>query len=333
MVQAYPEDELSVHIVWVAALGSDNEAAAREIREMFDDPRVIQYWDPNFLVGKSYSTKVYPTYLNDMFDGLEASLPADHWWRESKPAWKTAKPENAPLWDVAFIYDKGAKWNERPPVAAGMVKQLFYYGVQENGLSGLFFTDFKKPPVDTDWIVELAKAMKKFTGKEPTRRAPNEPKKQVASAKSSGCTGSSIRAERIVLEVSGLSDPATAATVARALGAMKGAIRATADADSGLVQLLADTKSELTAERAIEFLSLSGYEAKEAIDGKHEKTTSPKRIQTGSNRTNRESDMTGQGSNGSSFELTSLAESLEPLRDHFNANKDKLRFVALLSPT
>ncbi len=32
-------------------------------------------------------------------------------------------------------------------------------------------------------------------------------------------------------------------------------------------------------------------------------------------------------------ELLSLAESLEPLRDHFNANKDKLRFVALLSPT
>ncbi|MCH8243288.1 MAG: hypothetical protein IH897_11865, partial [Planctomycetes bacterium] len=35
----------------------------------------------------------------------------------------------------------------------------------------------------------------------------------------------------------------------------------------------------------------------------------------------------------SSVELTSLAESLEPLRAHFNANKNKHRFVALLSPT
>lgn len=31
--------------------------------------------------------------------------------------------------------------------------------------------------------------------------------------------------------------------------------------------------------------------------------------------------------------LTSLAESLTPLRDHFNANKNKYRFVTLLSPT
>jgi len=31
--------------------------------------------------------------------------------------------------------------------------------------------------------------------------------------------------------------------------------------------------------------------------------------------------------------LTSLAASLEPLREHYNAHKDKHRFVALLSPT
>ena len=35
----------------------------------------------------------------------------------------------------------------------------------------------------------------------------------------------------------------------------------------------------------------------------------------------------------SPVEVVSLAESLEPLRKHFNANKDKHRFVALLSPT
>ena len=29
----------------------------------------------------------------------------------------------------------------------------------------------------------------------------------------------------------------------------------------------------------------------------------------------------------------SLTDSLEPLREHFNAHKDKHRFVALLSPT
>lgn len=31
--------------------------------------------------------------------------------------------------------------------------------------------------------------------------------------------------------------------------------------------------------------------------------------------------------------LTSLEQSVEPLRNHFNSNKDRLRFVAILSPT
>ena len=41
-----------------------------------------------------------------------------------------------------------------------------------------------------------------------------------------------------------------------------------------------------------------------------------------------------QGSPGGKMgEITILTESLKPLRDHFNANKHKHRFVALLSPT
>ncbi len=36
---------------------------------------------------------------------------------------------------------------------------------------------------------------------------------------------------------------------------------------------------------------------------------------------------------GDRANVTSLRESLDPLRDHFNANKDRHRFVALLSPT
>ncbi len=36
---------------------------------------------------------------------------------------------------------------------------------------------------------------------------------------------------------------------------------------------------------------------------------------------------------GAEVHVTSLSDSLDPLRDHFNANKDRHRFVALLSPT
>jgi hypothetical protein len=34
-----------------------------------------------------------------------------------------------------------------------------------------------------------------------------------------------------------------------------------------------------------------------------------------------------------SIELVALANSLQPLKDHFNNNKNKRRFLALLSPT
>lgn len=32
-------------------------------------------------------------------------------------------------------------------------------------------------------------------------------------------------------------------------------------------------------------------------------------------------------------QILSLADSLQPLKEHFNSNSGKLRFVALLSPT
>ena len=41
----------------------------------------------------------------------------------------------------------------------------------------------------------------------------------------------------------------------------------------------------------------------------------------------------GGSAGGKMGEVTLLTESLKPLRDHFNANKHKHRFVALLSPT
>jgi hypothetical protein len=33
------------------------------------------------------------------------------------------------------------------------------------------------------------------------------------------------------------------------------------------------------------------------------------------------------------LEPVSLAASLDPLKEHFNADKDKFRFIALVSPT
>ena len=114
IVAGYPDADLGIHVVWAQMLGSDNEESARQISKMFDDPRVEQYWDPKRLLGTSYSGQVFPTYLADMEKGFDAALPADHWWRERERSWKSAKPEQAPLWDVAFTYDNRSMRSNGP---------------------------------------------------------------------------------------------------------------------------------------------------------------------------------------------------------------------------
>ena len=78
----YPGLDLGIHVVWTPMLSSDNEESARKISKMFDDPRVKQYWDPNRLLGTSYSADIFPSYLVDIEKGLTAALPADHRWRD-----------------------------------------------------------------------------------------------------------------------------------------------------------------------------------------------------------------------------------------------------------
>ncbi len=199
VVAGYPDLDLGIHVVWAPMLGSDNEESARQISKMFDDPRVEQYWDPKRLLGTSYSAQVFPSYLVDMEKGFDAALPADHWWRERERSWKSTKPEQAPLWDVAFTYDKGTTWDKAPPVPRGMVKQVFFYGEQENSPTGMFFTDFKQPPRDGDWIAEVAQAMTSLVGQAPQPFVATATSETDAGA--AGCQGSSMKATVIALKL------------------------------------------------------------------------------------------------------------------------------------
>ena len=237
----------------------------------------------------------------------------------------------------------------------------------------MFFAGFKKPPLDSDWAVELAKAMTKLTGRKPKTPPQKDTSLSSGPSDAAGCAGGAVRAELLVLEVKGLVDGSTADEVAQTLGVIKGVMRATADIDSNLVQLLVDAGTSVTADRAVEFLALAGYEAKEASEAQYDQITSA--LASGGaivirNPADHEADegldmvfdledapskklnqirimpkfmsigaiagrvgASSQSDSTNSVELTSLAESLEPLRAHFNANKNKHRFVALLSPT
>lgn len=161
IIQAYPDTDISIHVVWVPMLGSDNEAAARKIRSMFDDPRVHQYWDPNRLSGTAFTRDVFP----NMFRDMAASIPDDHpMAARLKPTLMkraSVPPEKAPLWDAAFFYDGKAHWGDRPPKPAEWIKQIVYYGGRSDGVTGMFWLDdFAKPPVDSDWHVVLGEALK-----------------------------------------------------------------------------------------------------------------------------------------------------------------------------
>ncbi len=242
-------------------LGGDTEEAAIEISRMFDDPRVKQYWDPKRLTGTSYSAEVFPTYLADLEKGMKAGLPDDHWWHQEERNWKDKKPEQAPLWDVAFTYGKDEHWREAPPPPRGMVKQVLYSGGGGDGPTELFFTDFKKPVRDGDWIEDMSLAMTSLMGREP--KTPAKTKQTALSNVEPSCQGTRIQALPIALKFDGLKD-ADIDRVQAAVGAMKGVMRASFDSEKETMTVLADANGSATAEKIVEFVRLAGYNAREA---------------------------------------------------------------------
>ncbi len=303
VVKAYPNADVSVQVVWVPTLASDNEAAARKISSMFDDPRVHQYWDPNRRTGVAYTL------------------------RERLAVRAESPPEKAPLWDVAFFYPKGLEWKDKPPRPEAWVKQVIYYG------------DLAKPPNETDWAVKLAVGMKKLTGRGPARLDDKSPAVVAgprAGVAEPACQDGAMRARMIVLHVDDIGDAAAAEKIAAALRAIKGIISVTPNDTTRCVRILADVDSAVTAERAVEYLGLAGYEASKGTDKQFEAEL--KAMRSGgtialSATSVKKTEDTKPADAGSPVEVASLAESLEPLEKRFNADKAKVRFVALLSPT
>ena len=151
-----PSADISVIIVWMPMLPSDNEAAAREASGMFDDPRVHQLWDPNRRCGIAFSRDVFPRWSKDGAD----ALPPDHMLRASLKSKANAPPEERPLWDIALFYGTGIAWRDGPPKPDHWSNQIAYFGLQENGTSGLFWrNDFGKAPFESDWLVEVSHGM------------------------------------------------------------------------------------------------------------------------------------------------------------------------------
>jgi copper chaperone CopZ len=93
VLNAYPDADIQVSIVWIDMLPSDNEKAAAKSSAIFDDPRVTQFHDPDRKSGYAIA--------------------------------KDLLYENAgPAWDIYLYYDKDARWTDAPPKPIEYVHQL-----------------------------------------------------------------------------------------------------------------------------------------------------------------------------------------------------------------
>lgn len=160
IVEAYPQENLAVYVVWLPMIPTDSEAAARRSATMYRDSRLHQYYDPDRLTGIAYSKDLKLEQFRELLD----SLPSDHPLKQRIKDWFSMSPEERPVWDAAYFFPAAVKWTGSLPKPAMWTKQMAFFGDPAGDEpSGLFFRhDSKQPPSASDWFVEVRQAMMKL---------------------------------------------------------------------------------------------------------------------------------------------------------------------------
>ena len=93
VVKAYPSADISIFVVWIDILPSDDYAAAQRVAGIFNDARVRQFHDPNRLVGDAFA--------NGLLD-------------------------QPPAWDMYLLYAASPQklWVDHPPRPTEWMHQL-----------------------------------------------------------------------------------------------------------------------------------------------------------------------------------------------------------------
>ena len=154
-LEAYPDESLSMLVIWEPMLGSDNEAAARASATIFDDPRVHQFWDGDRLSGITYSTEVYPQRMRQIAE----AMPDDHFMKGHFDKIVDTSPERIPMWDFALFYPAGVEWTDTPPVSSAFIRQLAIFKTPEGTTATILTDDFTQPPIESDWFDEVQREM------------------------------------------------------------------------------------------------------------------------------------------------------------------------------
>jgi hypothetical protein len=145
-----------------------------------------------------------------------------------------------------------------------------------------------------------------------------------------------VAAKLIVLAVDGLEDSSSLRIeAALADRYSEGLVSAVAAADNDLVTILARADSHINVANTVAFLQTLGIKARESTDPEYQAAQSAlagRTIDVSTSAASLDGNDPIQDDAGDST-LLSVGASLDPLRDRFNRNKGRLRFIALLSPT
>ena len=148
VLDAYPDADIQVSIVWIDMLPSDNEGAALKSSALFGDPpdtRLKQFHDPDKRTGRAFAPDL-------LYEG------------------------GGPAWDVYLYYDKDAVWTDTPPEPVEWYHQL---GGGRRADPALFRPGGKLPTA-------LREATGRVVNREPAVPGPDGPKPAVASVRFNG---------------------------------------------------------------------------------------------------------------------------------------------------
>ena len=148
VLDAYPDADIQVSVVWIDMLPSDNQGAALKSSALFGDqpdPRLKQFHDPNQRTGRAFARDLL-------------------------------YPGGGVAWDVYLYYDKDAVWNDTLPEPVEWYHQL---GGGRRADPALFRPGKKLP-------IALREATSRLVNVEPAVQGPESPEPAIASVRLNG---------------------------------------------------------------------------------------------------------------------------------------------------
>jgi hypothetical protein len=137
----------------------------------------------------------------------------------------------------------------------------------------------------------------------------------------------------VVLHVGEMGSKGDASDIIEAFAGEPGVLRAFLDPEAKLISILAQRDSGLDLNHATQVLRDAGYSPRPASAEEYARAEAAVRNLGLIDLAAATFPVEADGALHGATELITLAHSVQSLRDHFNAHADRLRFVAILSPT